>query len=360
MTTRRDLNELAALGSRTVELARAELEAFFYGLDLTRPELARDALIEFMPMLAQEYGDAAATAAAEWYEAQRRGQIAGSYSAVLGEGASAEQVAGTTRWAAGQLFDGDPSQTLLLLGEALQRFVLQGARDTVAANASRDPARPRFARVPMGRKTCAWCSMLASRGFVYWSEETAGIARGHFHDGCDCQVVSSFAKGRIRIDGYDPEALYERYSAARVEVVSEGIVPSDEAIAKRMRDMFPDEFTDGAEVPSLLREPDAGWPSSFGPVSPGRWRHILGRHGAGGAAVDTFPDGLSPYEIAKIIRAVVSNPDFTRPHPSMSGYILNYFKREDGRLYVVGTKVAGDGKVMVRTAFPPGEGTGIL
>src|SRR5690606_29113775 len=122
MTTRRDLNELAALGSRTVELARAELEAFFYGLDLTRPELARDALLEFVPMLAQEYGDAAATAAAEWYEAQRFAQVGGSYAAVLGEGVDAVQAEGSVRYAAGHLFGDDPAQTLALLSGSLQRF----------------------------------------------------------------------------------------------------------------------------------------------------------------------------------------------------------------------------------------------
>lgn len=245
MTTRRDLNELAALGSRTVELARAELEAFFYSLDVSRPELARDALLEFMPILAQEYGDVAATAAAEWYEAQRLAQVGGSYAAVLGEGIDAVQAEGSVRYAAGHLFGDDPAQTLALLSGSLQRFVLYGSRDTIARNAGRDPARPRFARVPTGAKTCAWCSMLASRGFVYLTRETAGIARDHYHDDCDCQIVAEFDRNAAHIDGYDPDALYDQYMAAR-EATGSGDM---KVIASEMRRMFPDSYTDGVFPP---------------------------------------------------------------------------------------------------------------
>lgn len=241
MTTRRDLNELSALGSRAVELARAELEAFFYGLDLTKPELARDALLEFMPMLAQEYGDVAATAAAEWYESQRAAQIGGTYRAVLADTVPVAQTQGSVRYAAGHLFGDDPAQTLALLSGAMQRFVLYGSRDTIARNVGRDPARPRFARVPIGAKTCAWCTMLASRGFVYLSRETAGIARDHYHDDCDCQVVADFNKDAAHIEGYDPDSMYDMYLAAR-QAAGTG---DQKSIAAEMRRMFPESFTDG-------------------------------------------------------------------------------------------------------------------
>lgn len=241
MTTRADLNELSAYGARAVELARAELNAFFYGLDLAKPELARDALLEFMPMLAQEYGDAAAAAAAEWYEAQRAAQVAGRYAAVLGETVPDAQVQGSVRYAAGHLFGDDPAQTLEVLSGALQRFVLYGSRDTIARNAGRDPARPRFARVPTGAKTCAWCTMLASRGFVYMTRETAGMARDHYHDDCDCQVVADFSKDAAHIEGYDPDGMYDMYLAARQSAGS----GDQKVIAAEMRRMFPESFTDG-------------------------------------------------------------------------------------------------------------------
>ena len=246
MTTRRDLNELSALGSRAVELARAELEAFFYGLDLTKPELARDALLEFMPMLAQEYGDVAATAAAEWYEATRAAQVGGSYAAVLGDAVPDAQVQGSVRYAAGHLFGDNPAETLALLSGALQRFVLTGARSTIGANAGRDRARPTFARVPTGAKTCAWCELLASRGFVYLTKETAGIISDDYHDDCDCMIVSSFDKANI--DGYDPESLYARYHMAWNAAGGHGVQAPE--VAREMRRMFPDQYTDGVFPPT--------------------------------------------------------------------------------------------------------------
>jgi hypothetical protein len=68
-----------------------------------------------------------------------------------------------------------------------------------------------FARVPSGVNTCAWCAMLASRGYVYWTEETAGKF-SKWHDNCRCTVVATTRKGGI--EGYDPtvwEALFEEY-----------------------------------------------------------------------------------------------------------------------------------------------------
>ncbi len=241
MTTRRDLNELSALGSRAVELARAELDAFFYGLDLSKPELARDALLEFMPMLAQEYGDVAATAAAEWYEAQRAAQIGGTYQAVLADAVNPAQAEGSVRYAAGHLFGDDPARTLALLGGSLQRLVLAGARETVGVNAGRDRSKPRFARVPTGRKTCAWCELLASRGFVYHSKETAGIISDDYHDDCDCMIVSSWDKPNI--DGYNPDEMFARYQQAWNAAGGHGVQSSQ--VAREMRRMFPDQYTDG-------------------------------------------------------------------------------------------------------------------
>lgn len=245
MTTRADVNRLSLLGSRAVDLARAELEAFFYGLNFSDPALAREALLEFMPLLTQSYGDAAATAAAEWYEAARRAEVGGTYSAVLGRTADIAEVQGSTRYAAGGLFADDPAQTLAILSGALQRYVLLAMRDTVGENARRDSARPRFARVPTGAKTCAWCELLASRGFVYHTKETAGIIASDYHDDCDCMIVSSWDKPDI--EGYDEDALHQRYLAAREAAGGDGVQAGQ--VAAQMRRLFPDQYTDGVFPP---------------------------------------------------------------------------------------------------------------
>ncbi|MFR0565116.1 hypothetical protein [Bifidobacterium porcinum] len=77
-----------------------------------------------------------------------------------------------------------------------------------------DPTRPRWARVPRGRVTCAFCTMLAGRGFVYTSEEAAGGGLGNrYHNHCDCEPVPTW--GEAKLTGYDPDKLDALYRRAR-------------------------------------------------------------------------------------------------------------------------------------------------
>lgn len=88
------------------------------------------------------------------------------------------------------------------------------------ANALKDPAATRFARVAAGAETCAWCFMLASRGWVYATKESASKAKktgDSFHAGCDCQIVLAFGEQTPEIEGYDPDSLYEQYLFGRRE-----------------------------------------------------------------------------------------------------------------------------------------------
>ena len=79
-------------------------------------------------------------------------------------------------------------------------IINETARLTGRFTAKNDPTRPKYARVPQG-KTCAFCAMLASRGFVYASEDTAGKWNKYHHD-CDCKIVPSW--GETKLDGYRP------------------------------------------------------------------------------------------------------------------------------------------------------------
>ena len=123
------------------------------------------------------------------------------------------QVSGTFGWAASQA---ENVQDLArVLAGPLGRLVRQPARQTVFA--STKEAGTRWARVP-GGTACWFCLMLASRGAVYHSRESASLTSkrsavtpevkfrnksaqaGHsykqgqaegdkFHDNCDCQIV---------------------------------------------------------------------------------------------------------------------------------------------------------------------------
>ena len=83
----------------------------------------------------------------------------------------------------------------------------RAANECVAHNARQDPKKPKWARVPAGLETCAWCIMLASRGFAYLSDESAS----HTHANCDCRVVPSWDKSSPEVQGYDPELYYDMY-----------------------------------------------------------------------------------------------------------------------------------------------------
>ena len=84
----------------------------------------------------------------------------------------------------------------------------------VTANGRARTRGIRFARVPQG-PSCGFCIMLASRGFVYATEETAGEFK-KFHDHCDCLVLAG-TRG-VEVDGYNWRGMQRRYIACRKAV----------------------------------------------------------------------------------------------------------------------------------------------
>ena len=108
------------------------------------------------------------------------------------------------------------------VGRLARDQVARRANETTSHNVGRDAKRgARFARVPMGAHTCQFCLMLASRGFVYHSAQTAGEF-GHYHSDCRCKVVAGFPemtyyyKNGVKVsrgkdptvEGYDPDAIF--------------------------------------------------------------------------------------------------------------------------------------------------------
>ncbi|MCA1841082.1 MAG: hypothetical protein LC723_12290 [Actinobacteria bacterium] len=89
----------------------------------------------------------------------------------------------SARWA---LTTGDLKTGLQLLNSSTDRRILSAARDTMVYNASRENGA-RFGREYNGNGKCTFCPMLASRGAVYLSADSAGEAT-QFHDGCHCTI----------------------------------------------------------------------------------------------------------------------------------------------------------------------------
>lgn len=92
-----------------------------------------------------------------------------------------------------------------LLAEEVGGEVVQHANRTTIHNAVKNNLR--YARVPFGN-SCAFCLMLASRGFVYKTETTAGEDKGHYHAHCRCKIVAG--KKDTKIGDHNPEKLNQR------------------------------------------------------------------------------------------------------------------------------------------------------
>lgn len=214
MPSRADVQAFQRSQRDVVTIVAAELRRFWATVDTSTPESARRALDLYLPALVQAYGETASLLAANYYDELRtRASAPGSFSAQMVDPAPTEQVHGANRWAVGPLVAADTAQALANVLQVAQRLTLQPGRLTIAHNAAADPARPGWARVPTGPKTCAFCLMLASRGAVYRNADTAG-RMNHYHADCDCQPTPVFGNDAYP-DGYDPDALYRRYQDAR-------------------------------------------------------------------------------------------------------------------------------------------------
>lgn len=197
---------------RQVEaLALRDLNAFWAGLDVANAVAAKAALIEFVAVLTETYGAISSTIAADFYDSLREDADArGSFRAAPSGRPNLDQVASSTGWAAQPLFGGDADSRLALsrISGAASRFVLDAGRETMFDNILLDPEPVRYAR-HASANACAFCALLATRGAVFLSKESATrvVGRGteKRHDGTR---QDSLRKG-IRARG--KQALGEKY-----------------------------------------------------------------------------------------------------------------------------------------------------
>lgn len=196
-------------------LVERDLAAFLASLNLERPELARLDLFDYVPVLVSQYGDMAASVAADWYDELRASEgVPGRFRAPLAPVVADEVVKGRLGFAtrtAGPLFTGQTDAFTGFLTMMANEYALQPGRDTVITAARDDNAA--YARVPEPG-ACKFCLMLASRGFVY-SKDTVGESR-KFHGKCRCNAMPVWDETRARVEyGYDPDRLYEQYRDAQ-------------------------------------------------------------------------------------------------------------------------------------------------
>ena len=164
-------------------------------IDFTDWEQAAEQLRNVITEIVDYFGLAASELGAQWYEYCRTLGVGGDYSAIV-EPPNTALVKAAANKQIDKLFDGsaDEGKVVSLLHDVVADQVSRQARDTIV----------RYARVPVG-DTCAFCIMLASRGFVYTSKKAATLtsAGEKYHDNCNCVAVP-FHKADT-IPGYTDE-----------------------------------------------------------------------------------------------------------------------------------------------------------
>lgn len=246
------------------------------------PAQVRDELITLTQAIAGRYGGAAAAAAADWYEAMRALETGKEdYRVQLPAAIPHEAVEAKVRAAAGPLWEENGTeQVSTALAGMLDRIVKSAGRDTITDAAEKDPARPRFARVPSGSETCAFCRMLASRGFDYASEKAAG-ADHKFHDHCDCMIVPAWGKKTPKIKGYNPAADYRRYQTARQAAAKEAggeIGLTDWDIVSQMEKIYPGIYPAHGEPKENSRTAPQSWHALAEPAKQGTVDRSAAKH----------------------------------------------------------------------------------
>lgn len=218
-------------------------------------------------------------------------------------------------------------------------IINETARLTGRFTAQNDPTRPKYARVPQG-KTCAFCAMLASRGFVYASEDTAGKWNRYHHD-CDCKIVPSW--GETKLEGYDPDKFKRMYKAAK----SRAGTSETNAVMKTMNHMFPDELTSG------VFELSAEWPAEVIQPRAKTWDHVFENHGPDATVPGKthFPKEWDEKKIKWAVEEAVVAPDLVIPGGGERQTLYKIVEDEIVRVWLQKTRNTG-GRFTVHTAHP--------
>lgn len=163
----------------------------------------RNALIDYAYALATKYGEGAAAAAAEMYDAIALASKANVPPAEPAKTATYGEVA--------KAVNGTLKQNPEIVPSAVGRLVKTAGVDTTINNAIRD--RAYYAWIPRG-DTCAFCIMLASQGWQPASpSELEGDHAKHIHSNCDCTYAVRFGSN-LNVEGYDPGEYLDMYQSA--------------------------------------------------------------------------------------------------------------------------------------------------
>lgn len=164
-----------------------------------------------------------ATETAIWYDGLRERVLGYEMGSVAHSGREPRGTEMSVRSYIDSALKGDVEGFIRQCCDRLSWEITSASGKCVVRNAREDPGSPRYARVPQGEKTCDFCIMLASRGPIYHTAESAGaFTKFHYH--CDCRIVPVWdssevvtdaggviRRGGTKYEGYDPDAYFDEY-----------------------------------------------------------------------------------------------------------------------------------------------------
>lgn len=226
MATQAEVEEhrLAVQGVAT--LAVAELVTAWPSLPLDDPRQLANDLADVMAELYGDFSLMTAALAADFYDELRGAAgVSEPFAASIAPDLPVAQLESSASWAAGGAWT-DADKALRDSAASLDRMVTARDRETTMLNVEADPSEPRYARFAQP-DACAFCALLASRGAVYWSEESATFAGAtrderrqretegdKYHDWCGCEPVAVWKSSGFELPEYATPWV-DAYDAAR-------------------------------------------------------------------------------------------------------------------------------------------------
>ena len=197
----------SAITDTAREQVRGELAEWLSEHDSATVAEAREAARRILSANAGIYNQSAAALAAEWYDAQGKAAGVKLDRAVTSVTVDRDSLSKTVRYQAQKLADGNLDEFCAAVGEWAENEAKRALNATIMKNVGRDKRKGvKFARVTSGRNTCAFCLMLASRGAIYHTRQSAGEL-GQYHRHCSCKIVPCYSgnKYEVLVEGHDPK-----------------------------------------------------------------------------------------------------------------------------------------------------------
>lgn len=218
-------------------LLRRDVGRFWRLLNPAQPASFTDWL-DVMEEVVTQFGDTSVRLAAEFYDEQRmEAEVDEPFTVPMADPPQREQTETVLRWATHDVWElntetelqRDPVDVRLDAAEhrteaATQKLVADQGRETIREAVREDRQAVGYARAA-ALGACAFCRLMASRGMVYKTADSAGLdandkfsgdaSVAKFHDNCHCGIIPVFRGQRFELSAHAREwdRLYREYAA---------------------------------------------------------------------------------------------------------------------------------------------------